>query len=160
VLSIVVAYARNGVIGYHGQLPWRLPSDLRHFRELTLGGTVLMGRRTFESLPAAQRPLRERRNLVISANPDFDAAGAEVHTSLAAALQACERRCFVIGGSSVYAQVIGLAERVYATEIQDEPPGDTFFPALASSEWHCVQESAPQRENEHAFIFRTYERAH
>jgi dihydrofolate reductase len=159
VLSIIVAHARNGVIGHRGELPWRLPSDLRRFRELTLGGTVLMGRRTFESLPAAHRPLRERRNLVISSDPDFAAAAeAEVHTGLDAALAACGRSCFVIGGSSVYAQALDLADRVYATEIDAEPQGDTFFTALAAEHWLCVEESEPLHENGHTFVFRVYDR--
>src|SRR5579871_1998316 len=98
MVSIVVAYASNGVIVRGGQLPWRLPSDLRRFRELTIGGTVLMGRKTFQSLPAAHRPLRERRNVVLSADPDLQAPGAEVHDSLRAALAACGEECFVIGG--------------------------------------------------------------
>ena len=158
MLSIVVAHARNGVIGHRGELPWRLPSDLRRFRELTLGGTVLMGRRTFESLPDAHRPLRERRNLVISSDPDFQAAQVEVHSGLDAALAACGRSCFVIGGSSVYAQALDLADRVYATEIEAEPEGDTFFTALDAEHWLPVEESEPLHENGHTFVFRVYDR--
>jgi dihydrofolate reductase len=158
VLSIVVAHASNRVIGYHGELPWRLPSDLRHFRELTVGHTVLMGRRTFESLPVAHRPLRERRNVVVSHNPEFRPAAVEVHTSLEAALSACGEDCFVIGGDSVYAQALPLADRVYATEIEANPPGDVFFAALAPEEWRCTEESERQRENGHTFVFRTYDR--
>jgi dihydrofolate reductase len=158
VLSIVVAHATNRVIGLGGQLPWRLPGDLRRFRELTIGGTVLMGRRTFESLPDAHRPLRERRNLVVSANPGFRPAGVEVHASLDSALDACGGDCFVIGGGSVYEQALPLADRVYATHVEAEPEGDAFFPALAPAEWHCAQESEPQRESDLDFVFRTYER--
>jgi dihydrofolate reductase len=158
VLSIVVAYANNRAIGLGGALPWRLPSDLRRFRELTIGGVVLMGRRTFESLPAAHRPLRERRNLVISSNPALDAAGTEVHVSLDAALEACGGDCFVIGGATVYEQVLPRAERIYATHVDAQPQGDVFFPALAAEEWRCVQESEPLRENELTFVFRTYDR--
>jgi dihydrofolate reductase len=160
VLAIVVAHAENRAIGYRGQLPWRLPSDLRRFRELTIGHTVLMGRRTFESLPDAHRPLRERRNIVVSANPDFGAAGTEVHASLDTALQACSKDCFVIGGASVYEQTLPLADRIYATHVEASPPGDVFFPALAPADWHCVQASEPMFENDLSFVFRTYERAH
>jgi dihydrofolate reductase len=158
VLSIVVAHASNRVIGHRGRLPWRLPSDLRRFRELTIGDTVLMGRRTFESLPAAHRPLRERRNLAISSNADFRPAGVEVHASLDSALAACGGRCFVIGGSSVYEQALPLADRVYATHVEAEPAGDAFFPALAAGEWRCVHESEPMLENDLTFVFRTYDR--
>jgi dihydrofolate reductase len=158
VLSIVVAYASNRVIGYRGELPWRLPSDLRHFRELTIGHTVLMGRRTFDSLPDAHRPLRERRNVVVSANPCFRAAGVEVHANLDAALGACGADCFVIGGASVYEQTLPLANRVYATDVAASPRGDVFFPPLARQEWRCVQESEPMSENDVTFSFRTYDR--
>lgn len=158
MLSIVVAYASNGAIGYRGQLPWRLPSDLRHFRELTIGHTVLMGRRTFESLPDAHRPLRERRNVVVSANPSFRPDGVEVHANLDAALAACGGDCFAIGGASVYEQTLPRASRVYATHVQASPPGDVFFGALAPEQWRCVHESEPMTENDLSFSFRTYDR--
>jgi dihydrofolate reductase len=158
VLSLVVAQASNRVIGCRGKLPWRLPSDLRHFRELTIGHPVLMGRRTFESLPDAHRPLRERRNIVISANRDFHPANVEVHGDLDAALRTCAGDCFVIGGGSVYEQTLALADRVYATEIEATPPGDVFFPVLAPAEWRCVSKSEPMLENDLSFVFRTYDR--
>jgi dihydrofolate reductase len=159
VLAIVVAHAENRAIGYRGSLPWRLPGDLRHFRELTIGRTVLMGRRTFESLPDAHRPLRERRNIAISANPDFGPAGVEVHASLDVALRACGEECFVIGGASVYEQTLPLADRVYATHVEANPRGDVFFPELAPEDWRCVQESERMFENDLSFVFRTYDRA-
>ncbi len=158
MVSIVVAYASNRVIGHRGTLPWRLPSDLRHFRELTTGGTVVMGRKTFQSLPDAHRPLRERRNLVLSSNAGLDADGAEIHPSLDAALQACAKDCFVIGGAAVYEQALPRAERVYATHVEAEPHGDAFFPALAPAEWRCVQQSEALQENGLAFVFCTYDR--
>ncbi len=159
MLSIVVAQASNRVIGHRGELPWRLPSDLRHFRALTIGHTVLMGRRTFESLPDAHRPLAERRNLVVSSNPELRPANVGVYTSLDGALRACGGDCFVIGGGSVYAQALPRADRVYATEIDASPPGDVFFPALEPAEWRCVQESEPISENDLSFVFRIYDRA-
>jgi dihydrofolate reductase len=159
VLAIVVAHAENRAIGYRGGLPWRLPSDLRHFRELTIGHTVLMGRRTFQSLPDAHRPLRERRNVAISANPEFRPAGVEVHANLDTALRACGEDCFVIGGASIYEQTLPLADRIYATHVQASPPGDVFFPALAPEDWRCVQTSEPMFENDLSFVFCTYERA-
>jgi dihydrofolate reductase len=158
VLSLVVAYAENRAIGYRGELPWRLPSDLRHFRELTVGHTVLMGRRTFESLPAAHRPLRERRNVVLSTNANFRPPQVEVHADLDSALGTCGTDCFVIGGASVYEQALPLADRVYATAVAASPQGDVFFPALAAEEWRCANESEPLRENDLSFVFRVYER--
>lgn len=158
MISIVVAYGVNGVIGNDGQLPWRLPSDLRRFRELTLGNTVVMGRKTFESLPPEHRPLRERHNVVISANPAFRPPDVEVYDSLQSALAANGENCFVIGGDSVYEQAIVHAHRVYATEVDASPEGDAFFATLSPEDWRCVREADPIVENDHSFVFRVYER--
>ena len=159
MISLVVAHARNRVIGRAGGLPWRLPTDLRRFRELTSGHAVVMGRRTFESLPDALRPLPERRNLVLSGDRAYVAPGAEVFGGLRAALDACaggER--FVIGGGRTYAQALPLAQRVYATELEADVDGDTYFPPLDAG-WRLVDASAPLTENGHAFAFKVYERA-
>ncbi|HEY2632465.1 MAG TPA: dihydrofolate reductase [Solirubrobacteraceae bacterium] len=158
MISIVVAYGANGVIGHKGLLPWRLPSDLRRFREITTGGTVIMGRKTFESLPPQHRPLRDRHNVAISANAAFRPPEVEVHPSLQSALATHGEECFVIGGQSVYAQAVEHAQRVYATEVAASPPGDAFFPALSPEDWRCAQESDPIEENGHRFVFRVYER--
>jgi dihydrofolate reductase len=144
------------VIGCEGGLPWHLPSDLRRFRELTMGGTVVMGRKTYESIPERFRPLPGRRNLVISRTARFD--GAEVFPSLADALRACDGSCFVIGGGQVYAEAAALVDRCYVTEIDAAPAGDTFFPELAPADWRCVEESEPLSENGHNFVFRVYDR--
>jgi dihydrofolate reductase len=158
VRAIVVAYGTNRGIGYRGDLPWRLPSDLRRFRALTLGGTVLMGRKTFESLPDAFRPLPGRRNLVVSANPDFDPEGTETHTGIEVALAACGSDCFVIGGGSVYEQTLPLVQRVYATVVQHRPPSDTYFPELPSDQWYVIEQGEDIRENGISFHFATYDR--
>jgi dihydrofolate reductase len=158
VISIVVAHASNGVIGRDGGLPWHLPADLRRFRELTTGHAVVMGRRTFESLPPAFRPLPKRRNIVLSRSAGYEAHGAEVFASLEEALAACGRDCFVIGGELTYRQALPLAERVYATRVEAEPEGDAVFPSLPERDWRCVETSDPLDENHHRFTFRTYER--
>jgi dihydrofolate reductase len=158
VISIVVAHSSNGVIGRDGRLPWRLPTDLKRFRELTTGHAVVMGRKTFESLPEAFRPLPNRRNVVLSGNPGYGAAGAEVFRSLESALAACGHDCFVIGGEVTYRQALPLAQRVYATRLEDEHAGDAHFPELDEREWRCVEMSDPLTENDHRFTFRTYER--
>lgn len=158
MVAIVVAYAANRAIGRDGGMPWHLPGDLRHFRELTTGGTVVMGRRTFESLPDAFRPLPERRNLVLSSDPDYDAPGGEVMTSLDAALAAAGEDCFVIGGGATYAEALPRADVVHATEIAESVEGDVFFPELAESEWRCAESGAPRTENGHTYVFRRYER--
>lgn len=156
--SIVVAYGANRGIGYRGKLPWRLPSDMRHFRELTTGGTVLMGRKTFQSLPDAFRPLPQRRNIVISANPSFAAAGAEICHNIDAALKACGEDCFVIGGGSIYEQTLGQCERVYATAVLESPLSDTYFPELPPGQWSLSERTADIWENGTRFRFATYDR--
>ncbi|HSZ15390.1 MAG TPA: dihydrofolate reductase [Solirubrobacteraceae bacterium] len=158
MVAIVVARAGNGVIGRDGGLPWRLPSDMRRFRELTSGHTVVMGRRTFESIPDRYRPLPHRRNLVLSASPDWRAPGAEVFADLAGALDACDGDCFVIGGERTYREALPLADRVYATEVEGDFDGDVFFPGLAPGEWRRVEQSERVVENEHGFTFCVYER--
>jgi dihydrofolate reductase len=166
VVSLLVAHARNRTIGRDGGLPWHLPADMRRFRELTTGHTVVMGRKTFQSLPEAYRPLPNRRNLVLSRDLRYEAPGAEVFSDLQSAfdawresaLDACAEECFVIGGGDTYREALPLAGRVHATEIEEEVEGDTFFPALAEDEWRCLEESERMLENGHAFTFRTYER--
>jgi dihydrofolate reductase len=157
VISLVVARAANGVIGRDGKLPWHLPSDMRHFRELTTGHTVLMGRRTFESLPPKYRPLPQRRNLVLSSG-ELELSGAEVFDDLQRALDACEGECFVIGGGTVYDETLAIADRVCATEIEREIEGDTFFPEMSPSEWRRTQRGERIVENKLAFTFAEYER--
>lgn len=159
MISIVVAHARNGVIGRDGELPWRLPSDMRRFRELTSGGCVVMGRRTYESLPDGFRPLPGRRNVVLSTDPAYAPDGAEVFGDLDSALAACPGDCFVIGGEVTYRQALPRADRIYATRVEAEVAGDTFFPALEAAEWRCVEQSEGIEENDYRFTFRTYERA-
>jgi dihydrofolate reductase len=159
MVCIVVARAGNGVIGRDGGLPWHLPTDMRRFRELTSGHAVVMGRKTYESIPDRYRPLPERRNLVLSTNRDWRAPGAEVFGDLAGALEACGGDCFVIGGERTYGEALPLAARVYATEVEGEIEGDVFFPALADGEWRCVQQSERVVENDHGFTFCVYERA-
>ena len=158
MISIVVAHSRNRCIGRDGDLPWRLPQDLRRFRELTTGGTVIMGRRTYESLPAAFRPLPDRRNVVLSRDPSFSAEGADVFADLDSALASCSGPCFVVGGGEVYAQALARADRVEATFVDAEVDGDAFFPALDEERWRCVAESEPLEENGLPFRFRTFAR--
>ena len=159
MVSIVVAHSSNGVIGRDGGLPWRLPGDLRRFREITTGQTVVMGRATYESLPPRFRPLPGRRNVVLSTKPDYRPDGAEVFGGLEEALASSPEGCFVIGGGVTYSQALPLADRVYATCIEAEVEGDTFFPMLTEDEWRCVECSERIVENDHGYTFRVYERA-
>jgi dihydrofolate reductase len=158
LIALVVALSSNRVIGRSGGLPWKLPTDLKHFRTLTTGSAVVMGRRTYESLPAGVRPLPDRRNLVLSSSRAYRAPGAEVFGNLTAALDACQNNCFVIGGGVTYSQALLHAGRVYATEIERECDGDTFFPELPADEWRCVEQSATIAESSERFRFVLYER--
>ncbi len=129
-VSLVAAVARNGVIGRAGGLPWRLPEDMRRFRELTMGHAVVMGRRTWDSLPERFRPLPGRRNVVVTRNPEWRAHGAERATSVSDALRLLDDapQVFVIGGGAIYADALPLADELLLTEIEVEVEGDTSFP--------------------------------
>jgi dihydrofolate reductase len=157
VIALVVAWAGpDRVIGRAGGLPWHLPSDMKHFKELTTGGTVIMGRKTYESIPGRFRPLPGRRNIVLSSRASFE--GAEAYTSLESALAAAGTDAFVIGGGATYAETLPLADRIYATEIAGAVDGDTFFPALDPGEWAVSSSSDPVRENGHEFTIKVYDR--
>ena len=126
-VSVIAALAKNRVIGIENRLPWRLPEDLAHFKALTLGHPILMGRKTFESLG---RPLPGRTNIVITRNPDYRPEGALVAGSIPAALALCSDvdEVFFIGGAELYAQAIPLADRLYLTEVDADAEGDAWFP--------------------------------
>lgn len=133
-LALIAAVARNGVIGADNRLPWRLPEDLRHFRALTLGHAVIMGRRTWESL---RGPLPERQNIVVTRQRALAAAGADVAATLDAALARVDRLppAFCIGGGQLYRASLPLATTVHLTEIDGDFDGDTTFPALDPRVW-------------------------
>ena len=130
-LVLIAGVARNGVIGKDGGLPWRLPEDLRHFKRHTLGWPVVMGRRTWDSLPPALQPLPGRRNVVVTRQPGWRAEGAEAVASLAAALERLRdsERVFVIGGAQLYAEALPHADELLLTEIDADFEGDARFPA-------------------------------
>lgn len=135
MISLIVAMARNRVIGRDGGLPWHLPEDLRHFRALTLGKPVVMGRRTCESLG---RALPGRRNLVVTRDPAYRAPpDFEVYGSLEDAFAACRAtpEIMVIGGAAIYAQTLGIADRIYLTLIDRDFEGDTLFPHYDETMW-------------------------
>lgn len=159
-LILIAAVARNGVIGNANALPWHLPEDLRHFKELTTGHAVIMGRKTWESLPERFRPLPGRRNLVVTRNPAFAAPGAALAPSLEDALAkvGAGETVFVIGGAELYAHALPLADRLELTEIEAEFAGDAFFPRRDPAAWH---ETARSRRHSAAgldFAFVSYQR--
>ena len=129
-VALIWAQAANGVIGDRGTLPWHLPEDLTRFRDLTMGATVVMGRATWESLPERVRPLPGRDNVVLSRRPGWSAEGARVVASLREALTGVTGDVWVIGGASVYAAALPLADRVEVTELRDAFPGDVTAPPL------------------------------
>ncbi|MCL6568333.1 MAG: dihydrofolate reductase [Deinococcota bacterium] len=148
-LTLIAAMDRNRAIGKGGRLPWHLPDDLRRFKALTLGHTVLMGRKTFESIG---RPLPGRRNVVLTRNPNFQAEGVEVVPTLEAGLAGGE--IMVIGGGEVYALALPLARRMWLTLVDTEiTEADTFFPAFDPSEWRETGRAFHPADGQHPFSF-------
>jgi len=155
-IRIVVAYARNRVIGRDNALPWRLPGDMKHFRQTTLGHPIVMGRKTWESLG---RALPGRHNIVVTRNQAYTADGATVAASLDDALRAAaDESVYIIGGAQLYAQALPLAHEVVATEVHADVAGDAFFPALDAQQWRAVERCAQPEENGLAYDFVTYRR--
>ncbi|TFL15263.1 aminotransferase class III-fold pyridoxal phosphate-dependent enzyme [Pusillimonas caeni] len=156
-IKLVVAYSSNRVIGRDNDLPWRLPSDLAHFKRSTMGQPILMGRKTWESLG---RPLPGRPNLVVSRDRTYVAEGARVFTSLADALAACgdEPSVCIIGGAQIFTEALPLADEIIATEIHADVEGDVFFPPLADQEWQEKERRPQPEENGYRYDFVVYRR--
>ena len=159
-LSVVAAVARGGVIGRSGTIPWRLPEDSRRFRDLTIGHPVVMGRRTWESLPDRFRPLPGRRNVVVSRDVEWSDEGAERAGSLGEALEllAHDPRVFVIGGAALYAEALPLADELLLTEIDADVEGDVFFPPFDLAEFEEISREPQVAEDGTEFAFVTYAR--
>ena len=163
-LCLIAALAQNRVIGRDNQLPWHLPADLKHFKALTLGKPIIMGRKTWDSLG---RPLPGRLNLVVSRQPDLQLQGAEVFPSLEAALQRAEawareedaEELMLIGGAQLYELGLPLAERLYLTRVGLEPQGDAWFPAFAEADWHLSSAiEHPQGLETPGYVFEVWDR--
>jgi dihydrofolate reductase len=155
---LVAAVAANGVIGADGKLPWRLPEDLKHFKALTLGHPVIMGRKTWESLG---KPLPGRENIVVTRAAGYDAPGASVASSLDGALALCagEPTAFVIGGGELYAEALPVADGLVLTEIQRDYAGDARFPPYDRAAWRETQRKPQTGADGLRFDFVLYERA-
>jgi dihydrofolate reductase len=157
--SALVAMAKNRVIGRDNTLPWRLPADLARFKRLTMGHTLVMGRKTYESIG---RPLPGRRMVVITRQPGFHPEGVQVVHSLEEALAAApagEQELFIGGGAEIYRQAFPLTDRLYLTLIEREVEGDAYFPALDLSGWTLVEEEAHLGAEEPLpYRFLTYDR--
>ncbi|MBK8398078.1 MAG: dihydrofolate reductase [Leptospiraceae bacterium] len=158
-LSIIVACTENYVIGANNSMPWHLPADLKHFKSLTTGHTIIMGRKTYESIG---KPLPNRRNLVISRNSLFKADGVEIFSSLESAIENSreEDECFLIGGGELYKKAIVFADRIYLTRIHTNLEGDTFFPEINLDKWKLSSESflAKDDKNSYDLNFQLYEK--
>lgn len=166
-LCAIVAMDNNNVIGRDGDLPWRLPSDLKHFKRVTLGKPCLMGRKTWESLPF---PLPGRPNLVLSRNADYLAEGAEVFTDLPAMIgQGFELagksgvdEIMLIGGGQLYASLLPHCERLYVTQVDTEVQGDAVFPEISRDDWQMSSKEGPIQgpKDDHAFFITVFDRVH
>ncbi|MDF3832797.1 dihydrofolate reductase [Cupriavidus basilensis] len=158
LLTLIVAKARNGVIGRDNALPWRLPEDLAHFKRTTMGAPILMGRKTWESIG---RPLPGRRNIVVSRNRDLRIEGCEVANSLEDAQRLCVgvEQIFLIGGAQLYAEALPSADRLVVTEIDADVEGDAVFPAIDPRQWVATERERHHSEaNGFDYAFVTYER--
>ncbi|TCS73893.1 dihydrofolate reductase [Sulfuritortus calidifontis] len=157
-INVIAAMAKNRVIGINNTLPWHLPEDLRHFKALTMGHHIIMGRKTYESIG---RPLPGRTTVIVTRDPDYRVAGCLTAHSLDAAIAACgsDAEVFFVGGADLYRQILPRADRLYLTEIQAEYEGDAHFPAFDLAAW---QETARERHVSAAglaYHFVTYDRA-
>ncbi|HYI47594.1 MAG TPA: dihydrofolate reductase [Allosphingosinicella sp.] len=158
MVTLVVARAENGVIGRNGGLPWRLPADLKHFKAVTMGKPMVMGRRTFESLPGL---LPGRRHIVLTRDPEWRADGVEVARDVPDALRIADAaQISIIGGAEIFQLFLPLADRVELTEVHARPEGDTFIPAFDSIHWRQLgRDSHPAADGQPAFSFITLGRA-
>ncbi|MFN8353402.1 MAG: dihydrofolate reductase [Spirosomataceae bacterium] len=171
MISIVVAIAQNGTIGKNNQLLWHLPADLKHFKTITTGHTVVMGRKTYESIG---RPLPNRTNIVISRNLDFKAEGCIVVRSLEEAIREVKGESekvkegnlentlhftlspftlFVIGGAEIYRQALPWVDKIYLTEVKAEIDGDAFFPVLRPDEWHEIARNSHKADEKNQYDY-------
>lgn len=155
-LNLIVAHARNGVIGAHGTIPWRVPGEMAYFKQVTLGHPIVMGRKTWESLP--RKPLPGRRNLVVTRDRHYVAEGAEVVGSLDDALARCAdaEEVFVIGGAELFALALPRVARAFVTEIDLAVEGDVHFAQLDRAQWREVSRRRGASEPAHDFVL--YER--
>ena len=159
MISIIVAASTNNAIGIRGELPWRLSSDLQHFKATTMGKPIVMGRKTWDSIG---RPLPGRQNIVITRQAGFVAEGCDVVASLAEAAEAAgdENEIMVIGGSEIYSLALPLADRLYLTRVHAAVDGDAFFPEIDATEWRLIDDEHHEADerNEHPYSFRVFER--
>lgn len=159
IVSIVVAIAENNAIGKDNQLLWHLPADLKHFKQITTGHTIIMGRKTYDSIG---KPLPNRRNIVITRTSGLQISGVEVTGNIEDALALCshEEEVFIIGGAEIYKSTMGLTDRIYLTRVHQSYEADAFFPEIDFNIWKesDVEKHLPDEKNHVAYTFSTLER--
>jgi dihydrofolate reductase len=159
MLSIIVAVGENNVIGKDNDLIWKLPRDMRHFKETTTGHYIIMGRKTFES---NGRPLPNRTNVIITRDRNYTAEGCKIAHSLEDAIKEAknDKEAFIIGGGKIYEESLSIVDRIYITKIHHEFEGDTFFPEINMNEWTEVERRKfePDEKNKYAFTILTLDR--
>jgi dihydrofolate reductase len=160
-LSLLLAAAENNVIGKDNKLPWHLPNDLKYFKNLTWGMPVIMGRKTYESFG---KPLRGRRNIVITRNKDWKAEGVDVVNSIEGAMELAKesavKEIFIIGGGEIFKTILPKADRIYLTRIHHSFEGDAYFPEIKENKWQLVKERLCEADEKNAYAhsFQVWER--
>lgn len=159
-LSLIVAMDKNKVIGQDNDMPWHLPDDLKFFKKNTQNKTVIMGRKTFQSI--GSKPLPNRRNIVISRNQSFEANGAALYASVEQAVLSCSKQeeVMIIGGGQLYKMMLPYATRLYLTHVEASIEGDTIFPSWSSDDWQETNSEYHPVDEKHlfAFTFKTYQK--
>ncbi len=173
IISLIAAVAENNVIGKDNNLPWHLPTDMKYFRDTTMGHCVIMGRKNYDSIPLKYRPLDGRTNIVVTRKKDFLAPGCIVVNSIGDALEEAKAKensnapsgvggseVFIIGGADIYKQTIGAADKIYYTKIHHSFDGDAFFPNVHESKWKLVSEKnmPADEKNKFPFSFCVYQK--
>jgi len=156
-INVIAAMARNRVIGIRNTLPWRLPADLQHFKALTMGHHIIMGRKTFESIG---KPLPGRTTVIVTRDADYRVKNCITADSIDAAISACgaDPEIFFVGGAELYGQVLSRADRLYLTEIQADYPGDAYFPAFDAKDWLETARQVHLSPDGLGYHFVTYQR--
>ncbi|WP_158737824.1 dihydrofolate reductase [Alteribacillus sp. YIM 98480] len=161
MISFIAAMDENRVIGHENKMPWHLPADLKHFKEVTSGSPIIMGRKTYEAIG---RPLPRRQNIIVTNTKDFAAEGCEVVHSLdeAKRIAATKQEIFVIGGETLFEQFLPAADRMYLTIIHDTFPGDTYFPEWQTEDWVTTEKKQGKTDEKNLYphTFITLERKH
>jgi len=160
MISLIVAIGKNNVIGKDNRIPWRLPADLAYFKKVTTGHTVIMGRKTFESIG---KPLPNRRNVIISGNRNYSVDDCMVCHSIEDALKLSlnnNEEIFVIGGANVYCELLPYAQRLYITSVEEDFEGDTFFPEIDYMQWTLVSKTEGEKneKNPYNYYFMVFEK--